>query len=61
MYTVYLTFHLRKHPHVNVHCVFDVLTDLRLKRNHQPHQIAQKWDELCVLYTDAKMDDIQEG
>ncbi|XP_041352332.1 putative FERM domain-containing protein FRMD8P1 isoform X4 [Gigantopelta aegis] len=37
------------------------LMDLRLKRHHQPHQIAQKWDELCVLYTDAKMDEIQEA
>ncbi|XP_071079068.1 putative FERM domain-containing protein FRMD8P1 isoform X3 [Haliotis cracherodii] len=37
------------------------LLEIRLKKNHQPHQVVQKWDELCVLYTDAKLSDIEKS
>nr|XP_022331009.1 FERM domain-containing protein 8-like [Crassostrea virginica] len=34
------------------------LLELRLKKSHKPFQFAQMWDEFCVLYTDAKPDEI---
>ncbi|XP_067680211.1 putative FERM domain-containing protein FRMD8P1 isoform X2 [Haliotis asinina] len=37
------------------------LLEIRLKKNHQPHQVVQKWDELCVLYTDEKLSDIDKS
>ncbi|XP_005100537.1 putative FERM domain-containing protein FRMD8P1 [Aplysia californica] len=37
------------------------LMDIRLKKQHNPFDVVQKWDELCARYTDATNDEIHES
>ncbi|XP_059145353.1 putative FERM domain-containing protein FRMD8P1 isoform X2 [Physella acuta] len=37
------------------------IIELRLKKNHNPFTVVQRWDGLCTLYTNASDKEIQES